>query len=38
MMVFVKDLNPGAYRLVLMAADSAGRQAPNRAVEFDLID
>lgn len=38
MMVMVKDLNPGAYRLVFMAADAAGRQAPNRSVDFDLTD
>ncbi|HMC27474.1 MAG TPA: hypothetical protein VKM56_06740, partial [Verrucomicrobiae bacterium] len=38
MLVMVKDLNPGAYRLVLMAADSSGRQAQNRAVDFDLTD
>jgi VWFA-related protein len=36
MMVMVKDLNPGNYRLVLMAADAAGRKAPSRAVDFDI--
>lgn len=36
MLVMVKDLNPGNYRLVLMAADAAGRKAPSRSVDFDL--
>jgi len=38
MLVKVKDLNPGAYRLVLMAADAANRQAPARSVEFDVTE
>jgi len=38
MVVKVKDLDPGAYRLVLMAADEAARQAPPRSVDFDLTD
>jgi hypothetical protein len=32
----VKDLTPGAYRLVFMAADASGRQAPSRSVDFDI--
>jgi len=36
MLVMVKDLNPGNYRLILMAADAAGRKAPSRSVDFDL--
>src|SRR5216683_6631334 len=38
MIVMVKDLAPGNYRLVLMAADASGRQAPSRSVDFDLTD
>jgi hypothetical protein len=38
MLVKVKDLNPGAYRLVLMAADEAGRHAPARFLDFDVTD
>jgi len=37
MMVMIKDLPPGSYRVVLMAADSAGRQAPARMSDFDII-
>jgi VWFA-related protein len=36
MIVMVKDLTPGAYRLVFMAADASGRQAPSRSVDFDI--
>jgi len=36
MLVMVKDLTPGSYRLVLMAADATGRQAPARSVDFDI--
>ena len=35
--VNVKDLNPGAYRLVLQAVDGAGNKAPNRSVDFDVL-
>jgi VWFA-related protein len=38
MLLMVKDLTPGSYRLVLMAADASGRQAPNRSVDFDLSE
>jgi hypothetical protein len=38
MLVMVKDLKPGSYRLVLMAADSANRQAPSRSADFDLTE
>jgi hypothetical protein len=38
LIVMVKDLAPGSYRVVLMAADSAGRQAPARTVDFDVTD
>jgi hypothetical protein len=38
MMVKVKELNPGAYRLVFMAADEAGRHAPARFLDFDVTD
>jgi VWFA-related protein len=38
MLVLVKDLNPGSYRLLLMAADSAGRQAPVRSADFDITE
>jgi hypothetical protein len=37
MMVVVKDLAPGSYRVVLMAADSGGRQAPARMADFDIV-
>jgi len=35
--VNVKDLNPGAYCLVLQAVDAAGNKAPNRIVDFDVM-
>jgi hypothetical protein len=38
LLVKVKELGPGAYRLVLMAIDGAGRQAPNRMADFDVSD
>jgi hypothetical protein len=38
MLVMVKDLIPGPYRLVLMAADASGRQAPARSINFDVTD
>src|SRR5262249_7413203 len=38
MMVKVKDLAPGSYRMVVQAADSANNQAPNRSVDFDVAD
>jgi len=38
MLVMVKDLTPGPYRLVLMAADASGRQAPARSINFDVTD
>jgi len=38
MSVKVKDLAPGAYRLVMMAADGAGRHATNRVIDFDITE
>jgi len=38
LVVNVKDLAPGSYRLVVQAADSARHQAPNRSVDFDITD
>jgi VWFA-related protein len=38
MIVKVKDLPPGGYRLVLQAVDGAKNQAPNRTVDFDVTD
>jgi VWFA-related protein len=38
MMVKVKDLTPGSYRMVVQAADSANNQAANRQVDFDITD
>jgi len=38
LMVKVKDLAPGSYRLVVQAADSANHQAPNRSVDFDITE
>jgi VWFA-related protein len=36
LMVQVKDLPPGNYRLVLQAADGAHNQAPNREAQFTV--
>jgi hypothetical protein len=36
--VKVKDLPPGSYRLVVQAVDSENHAAPNRSVDFDVID
>lgn len=36
--VKVKDLEPGGYRLVMMAVDGAGHHAANRIVDFDVTD
>jgi VWFA-related protein len=36
LVVNVKDLPPGSYRLVVQAVDSANHQAPNRMVDFDI--
>jgi hypothetical protein len=38
LLVKVKDLTPGSYRLVVQAVDSANNQAPNRSVDFDIAD
>ncbi|MGC2530597.1 MAG: hypothetical protein WA639_22855, partial [Candidatus Acidiferrum sp.] len=38
MSVPVKDLAPGSYRLVMMAVDSAGHHAQNRAIDFDITE
>jgi hypothetical protein len=38
LMVKVKDLAPGSYRLVVQAVDSEKHQAPNRSVDFDITD
>ncbi len=38
MKVLVKDLKPGAYRLLVQAADSAKNSAPNRTVDFDITE
>jgi len=38
LMVKVKDLAPGSYRLVVQAVDSANHQAPNRTVDFDITE
>jgi hypothetical protein len=38
MLVKVKDLPPGSYRLVLQAVDGAKNHAPNRSVDFDVTD
>ncbi len=32
----VKDLNPGVYKLVLLAGDAAGNMAPQRMLEFGV--
>jgi VWFA-related protein len=36
--VAVKDLPVGGYQLLVQAVDSAKRNAPNRVVDFDVID
>jgi VWFA-related protein len=36
--VNVKDLPVGGYRLMVQAVDSAKHNAPNRTVDFDVID
>jgi hypothetical protein len=38
MLVAVKDLSPGSYRLIFMAMDAAGGKAPARVLDFDLTD
>jgi VWFA-related protein len=38
MVVKVKDLPPGPYRLVVQAVDSANNHATNRTVDFDVAD
>jgi len=38
MMLKVKDLNPGNYRLVVQAVDSANNHAPNRIVDFEVTN
>jgi hypothetical protein len=38
MLVAVKDLAPGSYRLIFMAMDAAGGKAPSRSIDFDLTD
>ena len=38
MLVAVKDLAPGSYRLIFMALDAAGGKAPSRVLDFDLTD
>src|SRR6266478_3236254 len=36
--VKVDDLKPGSYRLVMQAVDSAKNHAPDRSVDFDVIE
>ena len=38
LVVKVKDLGPGKYRMMMQAVDEAGNHAPNRTVDFDVID
>jgi VWFA-related protein len=38
MVVKVKDLPPGSYRLMVQAADAANNHAPDRLVDFDVTD
>jgi hypothetical protein len=38
MLIKVKDLPPGGYRVVVQAVDSAKNNAPNRSVDFDVTD
>ena len=36
--VAVKDLPAGGYQLLVQAVDSAKQNAPNRVVDFDVVD
>jgi VWFA-related protein len=36
--VKVKDLQPGSYRLVLQAVDTADNHSPDRSVDFDVTE
>jgi hypothetical protein len=38
MKVKVDDLKPGSYRLMMQAVDSANNHAPDRAVDFDIVE
>lgn len=38
LVVKVKDLNPGAYTLLVQAVDAAGNHAPNRTVDFEITN
>jgi VWFA-related protein len=38
MMVKVKDLPAGSYRMIVQAVDDANNHAPNRSIDFDLVD
>jgi VWFA-related protein len=38
MLIKVKDLPPGGYRVVVQAVDSAKNNAPNRSADFDVTD
>jgi VWFA-related protein len=36
--VYLKDVAPGSYELVMMAVDAAGHHAKNRVVDFDVTE
>jgi VWFA-related protein len=38
MLLKVKDLPPGGYRVIVQAVDGAKSNAPNRTVDFDVTD
>jgi VWFA-related protein len=38
MLIKMKDLSPGGYRVLVQAVDSAKNNAPNRTVDFDVAD
>ncbi len=38
LIVAVKDLPPGGYRMVVQAVDNANNHAPDRSVDFDVTD
>jgi VWFA-related protein len=38
LIVKMKDLQPGGYRLVVQAVDNASNHAPDRSVNFDVTD
>jgi hypothetical protein len=38
MLIKVKDLPPGGYRIIVQAIDGANNHAPNRTTDFDVTN